>query len=120
MFDLDRVMQIFQKISGCRTGRYDEVLPIVQAAIKAVERAVDPEKVTEDNLPACEFAAACVAVYDFVCSECSREQTAVTANGNADNSADFSHRLKGSAELRNEAIRRIGWLMLDNFVFGTM
>lgn len=121
MLDFDRVALCFQQLSGCRTDKLEEVLPLVMSAMKAVERALDEERLTESAVPACEYAAACSAVYDYVCREASREQMVVTAAGNADNSGDFTHRLKGAEQLKKEAFRRIAWLMADDgFIFETM
>lgn len=121
MLDFDRVALCFQQLSGCRADRLDEVMPIVMAAVRTVEEGLDESKVTEAALPACEYAAACVAVYDYVCREASREQMAVTAAGNADNSGDFTHRIRGAEELKKEAMRRIAWVRTeDGFLFETM
>lgn len=96
-------------------------MPLVMSAMRAVEEAVDEEKVTDEAIPACEYAAACLAVYDYVCREASREQMAITAAGNADNSGDFTHRIRGAEELKKGAFRRIEWLLAgEGFIFETI
>lgn len=121
MLDFDRVALCFQQLSGCRAEKLGDVLPLVSGAIRDVEGALDETKVGETAIPACEYAAACVAVYDYVCREISREQMAVTAAGNADNTTDFTHRLRGAEELKREAVRRIAQFMVgDEFIFETM
>ncbi len=121
MMEYERVLLCFQQLSGCRAEKLEEVTALVMSAMKSLEREIDPVKMRESAVPACEYAAACMAVYDYVCREAGREQMAVTAGGTADNSGDFSHRIKGAAELKREAVRRIEWLMPDGvFLFETM
>lgn len=119
--EFERVLLIFQQLSGCKADRINEVTPLVMSAMKSLEREIDHAKLTDAAVPACEYAAACSAVYDYICREASREQMAVTAGGAADNSGNFTHRIKGAAELKREAVRRIEWLMPNNeFFFETM
>ena len=114
-------MTCFLQLSGCGAERMTEVTPTVMSALKAVENAVDISKVTEAGAHACEYAAACSALYDFVCSEGSRDKMTVTDVGKADVNADYTHRIKAAAELKREALERIAYLMPDEgFLFETM
>ncbi|MBQ8965940.1 hypothetical protein [Ruminococcus sp.] len=121
MLEFERVLLCFRQLSGCREDKLSEVVPLVMSAMKEVERKVDPAKLTENDVPACEYAAACGAVYDYVCREAGQDMMTVTAAGTADNSGDISHRIKGAERLKAESLRRIEWLMKgEDFLFKTM
>lgn len=122
MLSVDNVANCFCDLSGCRIEKLPEVITLVMSAVREIEDAVDEEKLTDAAIPACEFAAACLALYDYVCREASREQLSITAAGNADNSGDFTHRIRAADELRKDGLSRIAWLMKGDscFVFETM
>ena len=124
MIDTDNVMLLFLQLSGCSSDKMTELTPLTAAAADGVEKMLDKAKVTEKDRAACEYAAACTAVYDYVCREVCREQMAVTAVGSADVNGDFTCRIKGAEKLRDEALGRIAHLMrkkpADVFYFGTM
>lgn len=121
MLEFDRVLLCFQQLSGCRAEKTDEAAVLVMAAMKSVEKSIDEDRITEEAVPACEYAAACTALYDYVCCEASREQNAVTAAGSADINGDFGHRIRAAAELKKQALARIEWLMPSGgFLFETM
>lgn len=121
MLEINRVLQCFKQLSGCRSEDLGDQVVIVMSAMKDIEASLDAGKMTEAAVPACEYAAACSALYDYVCRESSREQTAVTASGTADNSANFSHRIECAAKLKREALGRIEpFTVSGGFVFDTM
>ncbi|MBO4867609.1 MAG: hypothetical protein J5582_13790 [Ruminococcus sp.] len=121
MLDFDKVLLSFYQLSGCRNDKTAEVEKLVAEALKAVEDSLDVDRVSWDDVPACEYAAACMAVYDYVCREACREQNAVTIAGSADINGDFSHRIDAAAELKKQAMARIEWLMPGGgFMFETM
>ncbi len=121
MLDFDRVLLYFQQLSGCRAEKTDEAAVLVMSAMKSVEDSIDEERMIYDAVPACEYAAACTAVYDYVCREAGREQNAVTSSGSADINMDFSHRIKAAEKLKDQAMARIEWLMPEGgFIFRTM
>ena len=121
MLDFDRVLLCFYQLSRCRNDRVDEVEGLVKEALKAVEDSLDGERVSGEDIYACEYAAVCSAVYDYVCREACREQNAVTSAGSADINGNFSHRISAAAELKKQAMARIEWLMPGGgFMFETM
>ncbi|WP_294483677.1 hypothetical protein [uncultured Ruminococcus sp.] len=121
MLDFDRVLLSFYQLSRCRNDKVDEVETLVMEAMKAVESALDVDKIVGEDIYACEYAAACSAVYDYVCREAFREQNAVTVSGSADINGNFSHRIDAADKLKKQAMARIEWLMPDGgFLFETM
>ena len=121
MVDFENVALCFRQLSRCSDEKFEEVKPLVTEALNAVKDALDFDRVTASEVSACEYAAACLALYDYVCREVSCEQITVTAVGNADNIGDITHRLKGAEELKKEALRRIAGLMRsESFLFETI
>ena len=121
MLDFDRVLLSFYQLSGCKNDKTDEVETLVKEAMKAVESALDGNRVVGEDIYACEYAAACSAVYDYVCREAFREQNAVTVSGSADINGNFSHRIDAARELKKQAMSRIEGLMPGGgFMFETM
>ena len=121
MLDINNILMYFGQLSGCREEDMGEVTALVMSATKDIEAQLDADRVTEEDIPACEYAAACSALYDYVCREACRDSIVVTAGGNADTNADLSHRVKCAASIKKQALGRIaGLTACGGFVFGTM
>ena len=121
MLDINNILLYFKQLSGCREEKLGEVTPLVMSAAKDIESQLVEDRVTAENIPDCEFAAACWALYDFVCREACRDSMVVTSAGSADTDADLSHRVRCAEKLRERAFGRIADLTAGGgFIFGTM
>ena len=117
--DFSNVLTKFCQISGCPYERTAEVIPVIENGISMIEDIIDEDKFSEEDYPACEYAAATAAVYRFVCRECTREKIICTRNGNAYSAdEDFDRKIMPAFELEKYALEGIKHIIKDNgFLF---
>lgn len=121
MLDKNNVKAFMLQLAGGDPEHSDESMFIIDWTIRDLEDRLDAEKVGTEYIRDCEYAAACIALYEYICREAGREQVTVTAQGKADENADFTHRIRSAKELRDSALERIGRLMKgEDFLFKTM
>ena len=121
MLDRNNVKAFMLQLAGGDPEHSDECMFIIDWTVRDLEDKLDAEKVGTEHIRDCEYAAACAALYEYVCREAGREQVAVTANGKADTNGDFTHRIRGAKVLRDAAMERIdGYMKEQGFLFGTM
>ncbi|MBR1740207.1 MAG: hypothetical protein IJ737_07930 [Ruminococcus sp.] len=119
--DFNNILLTFQQLSGCPADRINGELPLVQSSVFQVEAILDYGKVKAIDIPRCEYAAACCAVYDFVCREACKEKIITTPDGFASSNQDFTGRIPAAQKLKNSALAQIGSIVKDNgFLFRTM
>lgn len=112
MLDIHNVTLIFKQLSGCPDEDMNGNIPLIYTAALKVERVLDEDKICEGDIPACEYAAACCALYDFACTQASKEKLIVTAEGKASLRDDLTHRVSAALELKRSALAAIRDFML--------
>lgn len=121
MLDKNNVKAFFLQLAGGDPEHSDESMFILDWTIRDLEDRLDPQKVGTAHIKDCEYAAACMALYEYVCREAGREQVTVTENGKADMNADFTHRINAAKALRDRAAERISVFMKgEDFLFAVM
>lgn len=121
MLDFNNVILQFQELSGCDIERINGLMPMIESSVYSLENLLDKERILPSDLRRCEYAAACMANYDFVCLEAGRDNIICTAEGKAVSSEDLTKRIAPALELKISALSAIGGLLKNNdFLFRTI
>lgn len=121
MLDMSNVLIIFKQLSGCPESVVNSEIPMVQTAIFKLNDLLDFDKIKPCDIPACEYAAACCAVYDYVCKEACKEKLITNAEGKASLKDDLTHRIPAALELKLSALEAIRALTVNtDFLFETI
>ncbi|MBR1862787.1 MAG: hypothetical protein IJ806_01695 [Ruminococcus sp.] len=107
MLDPDNVKTMFMQLSGCEDTRLGQQEALINSAISSLEERLDREKAVGEEIQRCEYAAACCAVYDYVCKECAAERTVATPVGKAAVREDRNYRIDAARELKLMALEEI-------------
>lgn len=118
MLDMSNVMMIFKQLSGCPESVVNSELPTVHTAVFKLKAMLDFDKIKPCDIPSCEYAAACCAVYDYVCKEACKEKLITNAEGKASMKEDLTHRIPAAHELKLSALEAIrGLTASTDFLF---
>lgn len=121
MLDFNNILLTFQQMSGCDAEKMNGQIPLIRNAVSRLEDRLDMEKVAEEDCPRCEYAAACMAMYDFVCKEAARDKIIVTAEGKASSSEDLAGKIPAAERLKNSALESLAGILKDeDFLFETV
>lgn len=120
MLDFNNILLDFQQLSGCEAEKMNEEISLVENAARRLEALIDEDKLTPPDRRACEYAAACCAVYDHVCKEVGRERIITTADGKACSGESRPQRIAAAFRLKIAALSGISGVVKDNgFLFKT-
>lgn len=112
MLDIHNVTLIFKQLSGCPDEDMNANIPLIYTAVLKMERVLDEDKTGEGDIPACEYAAACCALYDYACREACKEKIVVARDGKASLREDLTHRVSAALDLKRSALEAIRDFML--------
>lgn len=118
MLDFSKVLAKFCQIAHADDNCLGDAVPIIQDSIFELEELIDDEKFSPEMADKCEYAAAAMAFYDYVCIGGAREKIIVSLWGKAESSEDFSNREKYAKKVKDNAVRAIRNITKDNeFLF---
>lgn len=119
--DLDIITDMFQSISELSAADVQNYADTIDDARDFIERKLVTAPETEDDVKRCEYAAACVAYYDYTILSLMKEKRGITLTGAATETLNPNERLEGARELRKNALMRILDLIEDvDFVFASV
>ncbi len=116
--DLDSITDIFQSISELSDSDVQNYRDTIDDAKDFIEKKLITDPVSSEDITRCEYAAACVAYYDYTILSLMKEKRGITLTGSATETFNHNERLEGARELRNNALERISDLTQDiDFIF---
>ncbi len=117
---LENIVTVFCKLSGESPINRSDFIEIINCAYYYLSnRLLKPEEeYTEEETKELEYAAACIAIYNYNTVFYSRENRFVSDTGNFVSESENSLRLKSSALMMNMAVKAVRHLIDDdNFIF---
>lgn len=116
--DLNSITDIFQSISELPDSDVQNYGDTIADAADFIEKKLITVPVSEEDIQRCEYAAACVAYYDYTILSLMKEKRGITITGSATENFNHNERLEGARELRKNALTRISDLTKDmDFIF---
>lgn len=116
--DLDSIKNIFKAISELSDIDVQNYSDTIDDARDFIEKKLISLPESLEDLQRCEYAAACVAYYDYTILSIMKERRGMTITGSATQAFNNNERLEGARELRNNALLRISDLTQDmDFIF---
>lgn len=116
--DLESITDIFQSISELSESDVQNYSDTIDDAKDFIDKKLISSPTAPEDIKRCEYAAACVAYYDYTILSLMREKRGITLTGSATESLNPNERLAGARELRNDALLRISDLTQDmDFIF---
>lgn len=120
---LENIVTVFCKISGTSPLNRSDFIDIINCAYYYLSnRLLKPEEeYTEEETKELEYAAACIAFYNYNTIIYSRENRFLSETGNFVSESENSLRLKSSALMMNMAVKSIRHLIVDDeFLFAKL
>ncbi len=119
--DLNSITEIFKAISELPDSDVQNYSDTIDDARDFIEKRLISEPKTSADIKRCEYAAACVAYYDYTILSIMKEKIGLTITGSATQTLNYNERLEGARELRNNALLRISDLTQDmDFIFASV
>lgn len=119
--NLDTITEMFQSISEVSDEDVQNYADMIDDARDFIERKLSADLENEDDIKRCEYAAACVAYYDYTILSLMKEKRGITLTGTATETLSSNERLKSAEELRKNALIRISDLTEDiDFIFASV
>lgn len=119
--DLDSITDVFQSISELSDSDVQNYGDTIDDAKNFIEKKLISIPTSPDDIKRCEYAAACVAYYDYTILSLMKEKRGITLTGSATETFNHNERLEGARELRNNALERISDLTQDmDFIFASV
>lgn len=115
------ITDIFQSISELPDEDIQNYSDTINDAKSFIEKKLIAPPVKKDDIKICEYAAACVAYYDYTVLSLMKEKRGITLTGSATESLNSNQRLESARELRNNALISISDLTEDmDFIFASV
>lgn len=117
---LENIVTIFCKFSGVSPLDRSDFIDIINCAYHYLSNRLlkTEEEYTEAEMKELEYAAACIAFYNYNTVFYSRENRFLSETGNFVSESENSLRLKSSALMVNMAIKAVRHLIDDDdFIF---
>lgn len=115
------ITDIFQSISELPDEDIQNYSDTINDAKSFIEKKLIASPVKKDDIKRCEYAAACVAYYDYTVLSLMKEKRGITLTGSATESLNLNQRLESARELRNNALISISDLTEDmDFIFASV
>lgn len=115
--NLSGVTRRFSAISGVDGEALSDLGDMILSAKLEVERLLTKEP-SHDEYALCEYCAACIANYSYVCALLSKPSKVLTQNGVYSTSKPENSLIISALELKKQAIMQISHLTdLSNFTF---
>lgn len=119
--DLVSITDVFQSISELSDSDVQNYSDTIDDAKNFIEKKLISIPTSPDDIKRCEYAAACVAYYDYTILSLMKEKRGITLTGSATETFNHNERLEGARELRNNALERISDLTQDmDFIFASV
>lgn len=119
--NLITITDMFQCISELSNEDVQNYSDTIEDAKDFIEKKLSSTLDSEDDIKRCEYAAACVAYYDYTILSLMKEKRGITLTGSATETLNYNERLEGARELRNNALIRISDLTEDmDFIFASV
>lgn len=116
--NLKTITDMFQSISELSDSDVQNYSDTIDDAKDFIEKKLVSDPTSSEDIKRCEYAAACVAYYDYTILSLMKEKRGLTITGSATESLNSNERLAGAKELRNNALLRISDLTQDmDFLF---
>lgn len=117
---LENIVSVFCKLSGESPLNRSDFIDIITCAYYYLSNRLikSEDEYTEEEIGELEYAAACIAFYNYNTVIYSRENRFVSESGNFVSESENSLRLKSSALMMNMAVKSIRHLIDDDdFLF---
>ncbi len=119
--DLGNITDIFQSISELSNSDVQNYVDTIDDAKDFIEGKLIETPTEQKDIKRCEYAAACVAYYDYTVLSLMKDKRGITITGSATEALNQNERLEGARELRNNALLRISDLTEDmDFIFSSV
>ncbi len=119
--DLVSITDVFQSISELSDSDVQNYSDTIDDAKNFIEKKLISIPKSPEDIKRCEYAAACVAYYDYTILSLMKEKRGITLTGSATETFNHNERLEGARELRNNALERISDLTQDmDFIFASV
>lgn len=119
--DLITITDMFQCISELSDADVQNYNDTIEDAKDFIERKLKASINSQEDIKRCEYAAACVAYYDYTVLSLMKEKRGLTLTGSATETLNSNERFEGARELRNNALIRISDLTDDmDFIFASV
>lgn len=119
--DLVSITDVFQSISELSDSDVQNYSDTIDDAKNFIEKKLISIPKSSEDIKRCEYAAACVAYYDYTILSLMKEKRGITLTGSATETFNHNERLEGARELRNNALERISDLTQDmDFIFASV
>lgn len=119
--NLEIITEMFQSISELSDEEVQNYTDMIDDARDFIERKLAADLENEDDIKRCEYAASCVAYYDYTILSLMKEKRGITLTGSATEALNSDERLESARELRKNALIRISDLIEDiDFIFASV
>ncbi len=119
--DLNNITNIFEAISELSNDDVQNYADTIDDAKEFIEKRLITVPTSSDDIKRCEYAAACVAYYDYTVLSLMKEKRGITLTGSATETFNHNERLAAARELRNNALARISDLTQNmDFIFSSV
>lgn len=119
--NLDTITDMFENISEISDDDVQNYADTIDDAKDFIEKRLTSVPTSEADITRCEYAAACVAYYDYTILSLMKEKRGITLTGSATETLNHNERLTAARELRNNALARISDLTQDmDFIFASV
>lgn len=119
--NLNVITEMFRCISELSDEDIQNYSDTIDDAKNFIEKKLITSPTSNVDIKRCEYAAACVAYYDYTVLSLMKEKRGITLTGTATETLNSNERLKGAQELRNNALVRISDLTEDmDFIFASV
>ena len=119
--DLSSITDMFQAVSELSDSDVQNYSDTIDDAKDFIEKRLISVPVSAEDIKRCEYAAACIAYYDYTVLSLMKEKRGITLTGSATETFNHNERLEGARELRNNALSRISDLTQDmDFIFASV
>lgn len=119
--NLDTITDMFKLISELSDDDVQNYTDTIDDAKDFIEKRLLSNPTSEADIKKCEYAAACVAYYDYTILSLMKEKRGITLTGTTTETLNQNERLAAARELRNNALARISNLTQDmDFIFATV
>lgn len=119
--NLNVITEMFRSVSELSDEDIQNYSDTIDDAKNFIEKKLITSPTSKVDIKRCEYAAACVAYYDYTVLSLMKEKRGITLTGTATETLNSNERLKGAQELRNNALVRISDLTEDmDFIFASV
>ncbi len=119
--DIYTILDMFKFISELSDDEVQNYYETIDDAKDFIQKRLIKEPESTIDVKRCEYAAACVAYYDYTVLSLMKEKRGITITGSATETLTHNQRLEAARELRNSALTSIADLTQDmEFIFASV